>query len=564
MVICGIKVSHDGGVAVVEDDRLVFSIEMEKLGNGLRYSTLGDLDRVAEILRSEGLEPADIDRFVVDGWFANGEVPDTDSTEPTSIATLAGGRPIELAVAPYQDRPGRTVPIARHRFRGHGFGSAAEDYVSYHHVDQHILGGYCTSPFAARGEDALVLVWDGGTAARVYRVSAAARTVRAVATVLPIVGNIFTFFSSHFEPFIPKTEGLSRDQILRQHLAIPGKAMAYAGLGTVAESAYPVFDEILAAQPNPSQDAARLVGAKVSANRDELFPGLSDADLIATFQAYLGDRLARALRSLVRRDSSLPSKLVVTGGCALNIKWNSLLRTQGIVEEIWIPPFPNDSGAAIGAACCEMFRYGRSPALRWDVYSGPRVGVSGVPENWRRQPCDERGVARLLHRVGEPVVVLSGRAELGPRALGNRSILAPATDAAMKVRLNDIKNRAHYRPVAPVCLTARAAEVFQPGGSDPYMLFEHRTRPEWTDRIPAVLHVDGTARLQTIDESANRATARILAGYEAISGVPVLCNTSANFEGRGFFPDVASAARWGGTRYIWSEGYLFTDQSVTA
>ncbi|WP_433527414.1 carbamoyltransferase N-terminal domain-containing protein [Nocardia pseudovaccinii] len=561
-MICGIKVSHDGGVAIVEDDRLVFSIEMEKLDNGLRYSPLGDLDRVAEILRSEGLRPADVDRFVVDGWFANGAVPDTDSTEPTSIATLSGGRPIELAVAPYQDRPGHTVPLARHRFHAHGFGSAAAEYVSYHHVDQHIMGGYCTSPFAERGEDALVLVWDGGTVARVYHVAAAARKVRSVAVVLPIVGNSFTYFSARFEPFIPNVEGRSRDRILRQHLAIPGKAMAYAGLGTVMESVYPVFDEIIAAaEPRASQDAARLVGAKVAADRGELFPGLSEADLIATFQGYLGDRLARGLNSLVRQHPSLPSKLVVTGGCALNIKWNSLLRAQGIVEEIWIPPFPNDSGAAIGAACCEMFRKGHSPALRWDVYSGPRVGVCGVPDNWRRRPCDESGVAELLHREGEPVVVLSGRAEIGPRALGNRSILAPATDSATKDLLNDIKNRAAYRPVAPVCLTERAAEVFQPGGRDPYMLFEHRTRPEWTDRIPAVLHVDGTARLQTIDASANCATARILASYEAISGIPVLCNTSANFEGRGFFPDVAAAARWAGTRYIWSEGYLYTNQT---
>ncbi|MEV5838150.1 carbamoyltransferase N-terminal domain-containing protein [Nocardia sp. NPDC052112] len=451
MVICGIRVSHDGGVAVIEDDRLVFGIEMEKLDNGRRHRTLGDLDQVTEILRSEGLAPTDIDRFVVDGY-----VPEPDSTEPARIATVVGGRPVELTIAPHQDRPGHTVPLARHRFRGHGFGSAADEYVSYHHVDQHIMGGYCASPFAARGEDALVLVGDSAPVRRLYHVVAAARKVRPVA----------------------------------------------------------IF-------------------------RDSGSP----------------------LGSLASEDSSLPTKLVVTGECALDIKWNSRLREQGMVEEIWVPPFPDDSGAAIGAACCEMFRKGRNPALRWGVYCGPRVGVCGVPDNWRRQLCDERGVAELLHRKGEPVVVLSGRAEIGPRALGNRSILAPATDSAMRDRLNGIKHRAADRSVAAICRVERAAEVFGPGGRDPYLTFEHRIRPDWADRIPAVRQVDGTARVQTIDAAAKSATARILAAYEAISGIPVLCNTSANSEGCGFFPDVSAAARWGGTRYIWSEGYLYTDQA---
>ncbi|WP_280382530.1 carbamoyltransferase N-terminal domain-containing protein [Nocardia wallacei] len=564
MMICGIKVSHDGGVAVVDGNELMFSIEVEKLGNAPRYSPIGDLDRVAEILRSEGLSPSDIDRFIVDGWFASETVRDTDSVRPSSISTMAGGRPTSLSVAPYQDRPGVTDPITRFRFRSNAFGSASGGYASYHHVDHHILGGYCTSPFAERADDALVLVWDGGTAARVYHVEAVKRTARPVATVLPIVGNSFTYFSSHFDPFMQKIHGPARDQALRQHLSIPGKAMAYAGLGVVEEAAYPVLDRIISALPDASQEAARSIGAKVVENRDELFPGLVDADLIATFQAYLGDRLAEGLASLVQQNPWLPLNLVVAGGCALNIKWNALLRARGIVDEIWIPPFPNDSGAAIGTACCEMFRYGKSPALSWNVYSGPAAEIGHVPNNWQKEPCSEEGVAQLLHRDGEPVVIVSGRAELGPRALGNRSILASATDVAMKDRLNGMKNRAGYRPVAPVCLSTRAHEVFRPGARDPYMLFEHRVRSEWAERIPAVIHVDGTARLQTIDEFAPSPTARILAAYERLSGIPVLCNTSANFEGRGFFPDVASAARWGGTRYIWSGGYLYTNHSFRA
>jgi carbamoyltransferase len=555
MLICGVKVTHDAGIAVVEDNRLLFSIEIEKLDNGLRYSSMGGLEKVAQVLQSEGLNPSDVDNFVVDGWFVEG-VDDTEVRDPSTIPARGGGRP-DISVAPYQDRPG-TEPLARYYFRDYKFSSSAEGYASYHHVSNHLLGGYCSSPFAARGENALVLVWDGGTVPRLYNVEAEARTVTGVAVLTPITGDSFGEFSSQFDPFLKDTDGFSADEVMRHHLSIAGKAMAYAALGRVEESVFPVFDDIITDFPSVSPENSIAFAQKVAVNRDELLPGLSNADLIATFQAYLGKVLLRDMSAFVRRGSSLRPNLVLAGGCALNIKWNSMLRSSELFEEIWIPPFPNDSGAAIGTASCEMFRQGGHLALDWDVYSGPKLATGDVPHDWRVRPCSETQLAELLHTEQEPVVVLSDRAEIGPRALGNRSIFAPATDPGMKSRLNAMKGRAEYRPVAPICLTSRAADVFVPGDSDRYMLFEHRPRPGWAERIPAVLHLDGTARLQTIDPSDNSPAGRILEAYEHVSGIPVLCNTSANLNGRGFFPDVASAARWGGTRYIWSAGRLYT------
>jgi carbamoyltransferase len=126
----------------------------------------------------------------------------------------------------------------------------------------------------------------------------------------------------------------------------------------------------------------------------------------------------------------------------------------------------------------------------------------------------------------------------------------------MRERLNAIKRREPYRPVAPICLEAAAPDVFDPGVADPYMLFDHRVRDAWRDRIAAVVHVDGTARLQTIDEEQCPVTARVLRSFAAETGVPVLCNTSANLPGRGAFPDVASALAWGGVDRVWSDGTL--------
>ncbi len=552
MRICGIKASHDGGVAVIEDGRLLFSYEIEKLRNGERYSSLGDLERVTEILAAEGLSPADIDQFVVDGWYTE------DAAGEPAVSVNAGGLPVRLRVAPYLESPGDDGPLQRHTFSGHGF----DDYASYTHVANHLIGTYCSSPFAARGEDAFVLVWDGIITPRLYRVRAATREVTFVEALMPVFGGSFAAFCARFEPYLPDTDDISSDRFIRHHLSVAGKAMAYAAKGRVETGAFAVFDDLMAEFHDIPVDRVGVLGDKVAANRDELMPGLSNADLIATYQAYLGHKLLDRLTSVVR--SRFPDgghNLVLGGGCALNIKWNTAIRASGVFREVFIPPFPNDAGAAIGTAACEMFRRGRT-ALEWNVYSGPRVTTGTLPDGWRAQPCDERQLAALLHTEDEPVVVLSGRAELGPRALGNRSIIAPATSTRMKDRLNDIKNRAQYRPVAPICLEDRASEVFDPGTPDPYMIFEHRMRPGWTERVPAIVHLDGTARLQTIASTQDTATVRILTAYAEISGIPLLCNTSANLEGRGFFPDVESAARWGGTRYIWSEGTLYTNPAA--
>ncbi|MEU4804998.1 carbamoyltransferase N-terminal domain-containing protein [Actinosynnema sp. NPDC023587] len=549
MLICGIKASHDGGVAVIENGRLLFSHEVEKLRNGERYSSLGDLERVAEILEAEGLSPTDVDQFVVDGWYTK------DAAGEFAVNVHAGGLPVQLRVAPYVESPGDGGPLQRHTFSGHGF----DHYASYPHVANHLIGAYCSSPFAARGEDALVLVWDGMITPRLYRVRAATREVTFVEALMPVFGGSFAAFCARFEPYLRETDDMASDRAIRHHLSVAGKAMAYAATGRVETGAFTVFDDLMAEFRDLPVDRVGILGDKVAANRDELMPGLSNADLIATYQSYLSDHLLKRLTSAVR--SRLPAgghNLVLGGGCALNIKWNTAIRACGVFQEVFVPPFPNDAGAAIGTAACEMFRRGRT-ALAWNVYSGPRSTTGTLPDGWRAQPCDERQLAALLHAEDEPVVVLSGRAELGPRALGNRSILATATGTRMKDRLNDIKNRARYRPVAPLCLEERAPEVFDPGTPDPYMIFEHRMRPGWAERVPAVVHLDGTARLQTIASTQDTATARILVAYAEISGIPVLCNTSANLEGRGFFPDVESAARWGGTRYVWSEGTLYTN-----
>jgi carbamoyltransferase len=140
------------------------------------------------------------------------------------------------------------------------------------------------------------------------------------------------------------------------------------------------------------------------------------------------------------------------------------------------------------------------------------------------------------------VAWFDGRAEFGPRALGHRSLLADPRDAVNLERLNDVKGREHFRPVAPMVLEERAAEIFDGGPlPSPYMLFTHRVREPWLERIPAVVHVDGTARVQTVNAEREPAVARLLRAFERRTGVPVLVNTSLNTAGRPMVDDPRDA-----------------------
>jgi len=128
----------------------------------------------------------------------------------------------------------------------------------------------------------------------------------------------------------------------------------------------------------------------------------------------------------------------------------------------------------------------------------------------------------------------------------------------MKAKLNAMKNRENYRPVAPICMEEFAPDIFAPGTPDPYMLFEHFVKEAWKERVPAICHLDGSARLQTVNAWRNPVVYDLLKAYFRLSGIPLLCNTSANLNGSGFFPDVQSAMRWDKANFIWSNDILYT------
>lgn len=555
MVTCGLKLTHDGSIAVIDDNRLVFSIEMEKVANNARYTSIEDTSIIERVLKENGYTSKAIDHFVIDGW--GGYNQDALAVQPrleigesyNRLTAFDGETPYVLDIEQYHERTLQHNVLQEQKFTGLRINSQVFDYSSYLHVTNHILSAYCASPFHKKNQSSFVLVWDGGMYPRLYYLDCVTRKIENMGPIFLLIGNIYTIFSQHFGPF--KVNG----NFAKDSLSVAGKVMAYIALGKVRPELFEIFSSIYNQEYNHPMGFANTMA--ISFKNKVKGWSLSDEDILASFHVFLENLLIEKLKKKIGRYPNLERNLCLVGGCALNIKWNSGIRNANCFNAVFVPPFPNDSGSAIGAACAFLFSKDKEFLLEWNVYSGPGIKQRGCFPGWRKKACTVEELAAVLHHTGEPVVFLNGRAELGPRALGNRSILASPVSAQMKSLLNKIKKREHYRPVSPICLEEEAGKIFTPGIPDPYMLFDHQVKPDWLEKLPAVVHLDNSSRLQTVSSEQNPVMATLLKAYAKLSDIPLLCNTSANFNGSGFFPDVYSATEWGRVNYVWSEGMMY-------
>ncbi|RKS80220.1 carbamoyltransferase [Motilibacter peucedani] len=260
------------------------------------------------------------------------------------------------------------------------------------------------------------------------------------------------------------------------------------------------------------------------------------ADLAATVQK----RLEQVLLELATwiHDRTGHRALTMAGGTALNCVANAVILRDGPYDEVWVQPAAGDAGTALGAALHVAQERDRLGAPMTTAALGRGFSDEQLEQALKtaRVPYDRP--ADLAASVADDLAAnrvvawFQGRAEYGPRALGHRSLLANPGLAANLELLNDIKGREQFRPVAPLCLLERASDIFEGRIPSEYMLFVHEVKPGWRDRIPAVVHVDGTARVQTVDRATEPLLAGLLDAFEARTGVPVLVNTSLNTAGR--------------------------------
>jgi len=504
-------VFHDPAAALVVDGRVVAAAEEERLSrrkhgkSPVPFATWELPEAAARwCLERAGLEPADLDAvaYSYDPALAPPPGPEITADGWEGLRTLYAARaPLFLRTA----LPGLDPAVVR--------------FVP-HHV-AHAASAYLAAPFARSA----VLVCDGrGERGSMLAGHACDGDLRVLA-----------------EQALPHSLGLMYEEATA-HLGFRRssdeyKVMALAAYGT------PRHRDVL-------RRVVRADGLSVTTGPlrwDDLAPPRppgddtpverEHADLAASLQAVLEEVLLDLADALHARTGE--SALTMAGGVALNCVANSRLWRDGPFRDVWVQPAAGDAGTALGAALHVARALGDVPAPVASPALGPEWDDDALERHLReaalpyRRPDDLAGeVADVIARGGV-VGWFQGRSEFGPRALGNRSLLASAAHGDMTERLNRVKGRESFRPVAPMIHLRRAAEIVEGGPiPSPHMLFVHRVRPAFRDRIPAACHVDGTARVQTVDPAEAPLVARLLDEVERRQGLPVVINTSFNTGGR--------------------------------
>jgi len=246
-------------------------------------------------------------------------------------------------------------------------------------------------------------------------------------------------------------------------------------------------------------------------------------DIAAAAQAIFEKRLTEIMNLAKKLTNS--KNLVYMGGCALNCAANPIL--YNIFEKVWIMPNPGDSGSSLGAA---LSVYGKHAEWR-GPYLGKNIGG--------HYPVEK--VIKELTKTGV-VGVMNGRAEFGPRALGNRSLLADPRSEASRDNVNLIKMREKFRPFAPVVLEEDANEWFDLPAMSPYMQLAVRAKKPHL--IPGAVHVDSTSRVQTVSKAQHPGLHAVLTEWKNLTGVPVLINTSLNIKNQPLLNDLEDIGSW--------------------
>ncbi len=495
MLILAVKPDHDGAIAAIRDGKLLFSLESEKDSFG-RHAPLTP----TRLLEAAQLIDRTPDVLALGGW----------SRRHHTIGAGYGG-----TGEPLRD----TLRL---------FGADCELFSSTHERSHIAMACGMAPPDDARQR--AVLVWEGSLGS-FYLVN----RDWEVTTTFPVLlqpGARYSFLFGIADETFP-------DRGSSHRLEDAGKLMALAAFGDPGATESGVVDTVERILALPEVDPA----PKHLFRDSPVYNAGVESQLFKDAAAVLNDRLFEVFRTAAEQHLPSGIPLHISGGCGLNCDWNARWRELGHFTSVFVPPCTDDSGSALGTGIDALAALTGSPHLDWDVYSGLEFvrDVEPDPEVWERRELRDDALSDALAQ-GAIVAWAQGRWEIGPRALGNRSLLAEPFDPRTRDRLNAIKQREDYRPIAPVCRIEDAGRLFSGGGfEDPYMLYFRRVVGRG---LAAVTHVDRSARVQTVSESTNPALHGLLDAFGARHGAGVLCNTSLNFRGHGFINRMSSLVEY--------------------
>ena len=512
-------VFHDPAAALVVDGEIVAAAEEERFSRRkhgkapVAFSTWELPERAMEFCLAEGsLEPRELDAvaYSYDPALALPAGPDVTDENWEGLRTLFAQRaPLFLRTS----LPG--LDPRRVRFVAHHVAHAA------------------SATFASGLDPCCVLVLDGRgerTSHLAGRFAGGTLEVLAAQALPHSLGLLYEELTAHL--------GFHRS-------SDEYKVMALAGYGSPA-----FIDAFREGVATDGAGGFRVAPLDFGDYAPALAPGAeltaAHADLAATVQQRLEEVVLELARWL--HDATGCTGVVLAGGVALNCVANSRLWREGPFERVWVQPAAGDAGTALGAALSVARDLGDRPRAMRSAALGRTWDEAALAERLRtaalafERPADIADTVAEVLAANGVVAWFQGRSEFGPRALGHRSLLADPRRRGNLAKLNDIKGREQFRPVAPMVLADRAGEIFGAGPlPSPHMLFVHRVRDGWRERIPAVVHVDGSTRVQTVDAAEEPLLAGMLGRFEARTGVPVVVNTSLNTAGRPMVDDPRDA-----------------------
>lgn len=253
-------------------------------------------------------------------------------------------------------------------------------------------------------------------------------------------------------------------------------------------------------------------------------------------QMSLEQSAINLVKDLIARTSI--HKLCISGGIGYNCKMNGKLLKLDCVDDIFIQPMSGDNGTSLGSALVLYDRLGGEFTFKMeDVYLGPEYSNEEIEIILKKNKIpyeyhdDISGICAELLSKGQVIGWFQGRMEVGPRALGNRSILADPRNAEMKDIVNKFKRREPWRPFAPSLLAESVDEFFINPSPSPFMILTFDVKPEKIKEIPAVVHIDGTTRPHTVEKRLNPIYWKLIKNFEEEAGVPIILNTSFNVRG---------------------------------
>lgn len=510
---------HDPAAAIFRDGELVAAAEEERFSRRKHAFDQLPFHAIEYCLHAAGITAGDLDHLAI-GW-DTGMLLRQSSTGATSLPEQVA-LDFYLPTRFFPERKGRRIAV----------------HSIEHHL-AHAAGAFASSPF----EESAILVVDGSGeyASTTLAQGDRRRGVRLLRSY-PFRESLGIFY-----------------QVLTDYLGFgafqEGRLMGLAAYGTPryadlpdidldAEAPAPMRcgkeDDVLAAwrqrfeavTGHPAFTPRRVFEPAWACGRHTLDLSDLQKDMAASGQHWVERQMSRL--AVLAMDLTGMPRLVLSGGVALNCPANRRIAQLGGCEDVFVPSAPGDAGVAIGAACVVLWESGipvRIPTER--VYSGPafapqtihsELGRFGVRFSELKQP--EEFVARAIAEQ-KVVAWMQGGMEFGPRALGHRSILADPRSVEVRDRVNRIKDREAWRPLAP-CVKAEQVGFFFEQVDSPFMSFAVPGNKRAASEAPGALHHDGTARLQTVSADVTPTLWAILDAFERATGLPLVLNTSFN------------------------------------